>query len=97
MTIDKIGLVIYIIGIVGIIWNRKNIIIVLMSIELMLLGVNISVVMSSIRMDDIVGSIYGILILTVAAGESAIGLGILVVYNRVKGGIKMEEINVMQG
>jgi len=88
---------IYIIGVVGIMWNRKNIIMILMSIELMLVGVNMSYVMYSVYMDDIVGEIFGIFILTVAAGESAVGLGILITYYRVRGWIGMESLNVMQG
>lgn len=77
--------------------NRRNIIMILMSIEVMLVGVNVNFVMFAIAMDDIVGEVMSIFILTVAAGESAIGLGILISYYRVRGFIGMESVNVLQG
>ena len=92
-----LGAVIFTIGIVGIFLNRKNIIVILMSIELILLAVNINLVSFSIFLQDIVGQVFTMLILTVAAAEAAIGLAIIVVYYRNKGSIRVEEINQMKG
>lgn len=80
------------IGVFGIMLNRRNIIIILMSIELMLVGVNMNFVLYSVYLDDVMGEVFGIFILTVAAGESAVGLGILITYYRVRGWISMESI-----
>ena len=88
---------IFTIGVVGIFLNRKNIIVILMSIELILLAVNINLVSFSIFLQDIVGQVFTMLILTVAAAEAAIGLAIIVVYYRNKGSIRVEEINQMRG
>lgn len=84
-------------GIFGIFLNRKNVIIILMSIELMLLAVNINLVAFSSFMGDMVGQIFAMFILTVAAGEAAIGLAILVIYYRNRGTIAVEDINLMKG
>ena len=85
------------IGVFGIFVNRKNIIIILMSIELILLSVNINFVAFSSFMGDIAGQIFALLILTVAAAEAAIGLAILVVYFRNRGSIAVEDVNLMKG
>ena len=85
------------IGIFGIFLNRKNVIIILMSIELMLLAVNINLVAFSSYLGDITGQIFSLLVLTVAAGEAAIGLAILVIYFRNRGDIEVENINQMKG
>jgi NADH-quinone oxidoreductase subunit K len=77
--------------------NRKNIIIMLMSIELMLLAINFNLIVFSVFLDDIVGQLLALLILTVAAAESAIGLAILVIYYRIRGSIAIELINLMKG
>jgi len=92
-----IATIIFIIGVSGIFLNRKNIIIMLMSIELMLLGVNLNWIVFSVFLDDIMGQVMSLFILTVAAAESAIGLGILVVYYRVKQTIAVEYISLMKG
>jgi NADH-quinone oxidoreductase subunit K len=92
-----IATIIFLIGIAGIFLNRKNLIIMLMSIELMLLGVNLNWIIFSVFLDDIMGQIMSLFILTVAAAESAIGLGILVVYYRVKQTIAVEYISLMKG
>ena len=92
-----LGAVIFSLGIIGIFLNRKNVIVILMSIELILLAVNINLVSFSIFLQDIVGQIFTMLILTVAAAEAAIGLAIIVVYYRNKGTIRVEEINQMKG
>lgn len=89
--------ILFTIGIFGIFLNRKNIIIILMSIELMLLAVNINLVAFSSFLGDIVGQVFALLVLTVAAGEAAIGLAILVVYFRNRGGIEVEDVSQMKG
>ena len=88
---------IFTIGVVGIFLNRKNIIVILMSIELILLAVNINLVSFSIYMNDLVGQIFTLFILTVAAAEAAIGLAIIVIYYRNKGSIRVEDIHGMKG
>ena len=88
---------IFTIGVVGIFLNRKNIIVILMSIELILLAVNINLVAFSIYMNDLVGQIFTLFILTVAAAEAAIGLAIIVVYYRNAGTIRVEEIDKLKG
>ena len=85
------------IGICGIFLNRKNIITILMSIELILLAVNVNLVAFSAFLGDLVGQIYALLVLTVAAAEAAIGLAILVAYYRNRGSIAVEDINLMKG
>ena len=89
--------VIYILGLWGIILNRQNVIIMLMSIELMLLAVDLNFIFFSVYLDDIIGQLFALLILTVAAAESAIGLAILVVYYRVKSTIDIKAISLLQG
>jgi len=92
-----VALILFLIGISGIILNRKNIIVMLMSIELMLLAINMNFIIFSVYLDDIMGQLFAILILTVAAAESAIGLAILVVYYRVRGSITVENIHLLRG
>ena len=87
----------FVIGIFGLFLNRKNVIIILMSIELMLLSVNINLVAFSSFLHDMVGQVFALLVLTVAAGEAAIGLAILVTYFRNRGSIAVEDINMMKG
>ena len=89
--------ILFTLGIFGIFVNRKNVIIILMSIELMLLAVNINLVAFSSFMGDLVGQIFAMLVLTVAAAEAAIGLAILVVFFRNRGSIEVEDINMMKG
>jgi len=89
--------IIFTIGVVGIFFNRKNVIIILMSIELMLLAVNINLVSFSIFSQDLTGQIFTMFILTVAAAEAAIGLAIIVVYYRNKGSIRIEDISSLKG
>ena len=89
--------IIFTIGVVGIFLNRKNIIVILMSIELILLAVNINLVSFSIYLNDLVGQIFTLFILTVAAAEAAIGLAIIVVYYRNSGTIKVQEISNLKG
>jgi NADH-quinone oxidoreductase subunit K len=92
-----VAAILFTIGVFGIFLNRKNVIIILMSIELMLLAVNINFVAFSAFLGDLVGQVFALLVLTVAAGEAAIGLAILVVYFRNRGSIAVEDINMMKG
>jgi NADH-quinone oxidoreductase subunit K len=85
------------IGVFGIFVNRKNVIIILMSIELMLLAVNVNLVAFSAFLGDLVGQVFAMFVLTVAAAEAAVGLAILVVYFRNRGSIAVEDINMMKG
>jgi NADH-quinone oxidoreductase subunit K len=93
----SVAAVLFTLGIFGIFLNRKNVIIILMSIELILLSVNINLVAFSSFMGDITGQIFALLVLTVAAAEAAIGLAILAVYFRNRGSIAVEDINLMKG
>ena len=93
----SVGAILFTIGIFGIFLNRKNVIIILMSIELILLAVNINLIGFSAYLNDLVGQIFAMFVLTVAAAEAAIGLAILVVYFRNRGNIDVEHINVMKG
>ena len=91
------GAIIFTIGVIGIFLNRKNVIVILMSIELILLAVNINLVSFSIFLQDLSGQIFTLFILTVAAAEAAIGLAIIVVYYRNAGTIRVEEIENLKG
>ena len=92
-----VAALLFVIGIFGIFLNRKNIIVILMSIELMLLAVNINLVAFSTHLGDLVGQIFTLFVLTVAAAEAAIGLAILVCFHRNRGTIAVEDVNVMKG
>ncbi|WP_230531909.1 NADH-quinone oxidoreductase subunit NuoK [Microvirga roseola] len=92
-----VAAVLFTLGVFGIFLNRKNVIVILMSIELILLAVNINMVAFSTHLNDIVGQVFALLILTVAAAEAAIGLAILVVFFRNRGSIAVEDINTMKG
>lgn len=105
MTINEISLEHYLIissllfavGVSGLFMNRKNVITILMSIELMLLAVNINFVAFSVYLQDIVGQVFSIIVLSIAAAEVSIGLAILVLYYRNRGSIEIEDINQMRG
>jgi len=92
-----VAAVLFTLGVFGIFLNRKNVIVILMSIELMLLAVNINLVAFSTHLGDLVGQIFALFVLTVAAAEAAIGLAILVVYFRNRGSIAVTDINMMKG
>ncbi|MGF1631090.1 MAG: NADH-quinone oxidoreductase subunit NuoK [Kiloniellaceae bacterium] len=92
-----VAAILFTLGIFGIFLNRKNVIIILMSVELMLLAVNINLVAFSTHLQDLVGQVFALFVLTVAAAEAAIGLAILVVYFRNRGSIEVEDINMMKG
>ena len=92
-----IAAILFTLGLFGVFLNRKNIIIILMSIELMLLAVNINLVAFSAHLQDLVGQVFAMFVLTVAAAEAAIGLAILVTYYRNRGSIAVEDVNLMKG
>jgi NADH-quinone oxidoreductase subunit K len=93
----SVAAIIFALGIFGIFLNRKNIIVILMSVELMLLAVNINFVAFSTLLQDLVGQVFALFVLTVAAAEAAIGLAILVTYFRNRGTIAVEDVNLMRG
>ena len=92
-----VAAVVFTIGVLGIFVNRKNVIVILMSIELILLAVNVNFVAFSAFLGDLVGQVFALVVLTVAAAEAAIGLAILVVFFRNRGSIAVEDINLMKG
>jgi NADH-quinone oxidoreductase subunit K len=91
-----ISIILFLIGTFGMFFSRKHVIIILISLELILLASNINLVIFSIFLDDILGQIYALLVLTVAAAESALGLAILIVYYRLRGGISIELISLLK-
>lgn len=92
-----VAAILFAIGVLGIFINRKNIIVILMSVELILLSVNVNLVAFSAYLHDLTGQVFALFVLTVAAGEAAIGLAILVVYFRNRGSIAVEDVNLMKG
>lgn len=92
-----VAAILFTLGIAGIILNQKNIIVILMSVELILLAVNLNLVAFSSFLHDLTGQVFGLFVLTVAAAESAIGLAILVVFYRNRGTIAVSDINMMKG
>jgi NADH-quinone oxidoreductase subunit K len=92
-----VAAIVFTLGVFGIFLNRKNVIIILMSVDLFLLAVNINLVSFSVFLNDLVGQVFAMFILTVAAAEAAIGLAILVVYFRNRGTIAVDDINMMKG
>ena len=92
-----VSAILLVLGVFGIFLNRKNVIIILMSIELILLAVNINLVAFSAVLDDLVGQVFAMFVLTVAAAEAAIGLAIVVIYFRNRGSIQVEDVNLMKG
>jgi len=92
-----VAAMLFTIGIFGIFLNRKNVIVILMSVELMLLAVNINLVAFSAFSNDLVGQVFAMMVLTVAAAEAAVGLAIIVVYYRNRGSIAVEDVNMMKG
>ena len=92
-----VAAILFTIGIFGIFLNRKNVIIIMMSVELILLAVNINLVAFSTALNDLVGQVFALLVLTVAAAEAAIGLAILVTYFRNRGSIAVDDITLMKG
>ncbi|CAN5307575.1 NADH-quinone oxidoreductase subunit NuoK [soil metagenome] len=92
-----VSAILFVLGVLGIFINRKNLIIILMSIELILLSVNINFVAFSAFLNDLVGQVFAMFVLTVAAGEAAIGLAILVIYFRSRATIAVDDVNRMHG
>jgi NADH-quinone oxidoreductase subunit K len=91
-----VSVILFFIGIFGFIFNRKNILLLLLALEIMLLSVNINLVVFSVYMDDIFGQIFTLVVLTVAAAESALGLSILISYYRLRGGIALDTVQVFR-
>jgi len=96
-SFSSIALVLFLLGMWGIFLNRKNVLVMLMSIELMLLAVNMHFVIFSVYIDDLMGQVFALFVLTVAAAESAIGLALLVISYRIRGTISIELLNHLQG
>ena len=92
-----VAMSLFLLGIWGIFMNRKNILVMLMSIELMLLAVNMNFLVFSVYLDDVLGQVFALFVLTVAAAECAIGLALLVIYYRIRGTIQVEYINLIRG
>ena len=92
-----VGAILFTLGVFGIFLNRKNIIIILMSVELILLAVNLYFVAFSAQLGDLAGQVFALLVLTVAAAEAAIGLAILVIFFRNRGSIAVDDVNLMKG
>jgi len=92
-----VAAILFTLGVLGIFVNRKNVIVILMSVELILLAVNINLVAFSTHLGDITGQVFALFVLTVAAAEAAIGLAILVVFFRNRGSIAVEDVSVMKG
>lgn len=92
-----VSALLFVIGVFGIFLNRKNVIVILMSVELILLAVNLNFVAFSAHLNDLVGQVFSLFVLTVAAAEAAIGLAILVVFYRNRGSIAVEDVNMMKG
>jgi NADH-quinone oxidoreductase subunit K len=92
-----VGAILFVLGVLGIFLNRKNVIVILMAIELILLAVNINLVAFSAFLHDLTGQVFAMFVLTVAAAEAAIGLAILVIYHRGRGSIAVDDINQMKG
>jgi NADH-quinone oxidoreductase subunit K len=92
-----VGAVLFVLGVFGILLNRKNVIVILMSVELMLLAVNLNLVAFSANLGDLTGQVFTMMVLTVAAAEAAIGLAIVVVYFRNRGTIEVDDISTLKG
>ena len=92
-----VSAILFTLGVLGIFMNRKNLIVILMAIELILLAVNLNFVAFSAALGDLVGQVFAMFVLTVAAGEAAIGLAILVIYFRSRGTISVDDVNRMKG
>ena len=97
LSLHGVSFGLFLLGLAGIVLNRKNILVMLLAIELMLLGVNLNFLTFAVELDDRMGLLFALLVLTVAAAESAIGLAILVIYYRVRGTIAIEFIDLMKG
>lgn len=92
-----VGAILFVLGIFGIFLNRKNVIVILMSVELILLSVNLNLVAFSAHLNDLAGQVFALFILTVAAAEAAIGLAIVVIYFRNRGTIEVEDVSTLRG
>ena len=97
LTQLTVNFLLFILGLIGIIANRKNILIILMCVELVLLSLNLNFIIFSIYFDDLYGQLFSLFILTVAAAESAVGLAIIIIYYRLRGSISMDQVVVLKG
>ena len=88
---------IFLLGVLGLVLNKRNLLIILMAIELMLVGLNLNFIFFSVHLDDLIGQVFSLYVLTVAAAEAAIGLAIIVIFYRNKGSIRVEDIHEMKG
>jgi NADH-quinone oxidoreductase subunit K len=93
----SVGAILFVLGVFGIFMNRKNVIVILMSVELILLAVNVNFVAFSSQLDDLTGQVFALFILTVAAAEAAIGLAIVVIYYRNRGSIEVDDVSAVKG
>ena len=93
----SVGAILFVLGVFGIFMNRKNVIVILMSVELILLAVNVNFVAFSSQLDDLTGQVFALFILTVAAAEAAIGLAIVVIYYRNRGSIEVDDVSALKG
>jgi NADH-quinone oxidoreductase subunit K len=91
-----VSVTLFTIGLVGFLANRKNILLLLLALEIMLLAVNINFVVFSVFLDDLLGQVFTLIVLTVAAAESALGLAILIVYYRVRGGLALDTVQTLR-
>jgi NADH-quinone oxidoreductase subunit K len=92
-----LSVLLFVTGVLGIVFNRKNVISTLMAIEIMLLAVNLNFIASSLFLDDIIGQMFALFVITVAAAESAIGLAILIIYARMRGNIEIDNVSLLKG
>jgi NADH:ubiquinone oxidoreductase subunit K len=97
LELNSIAIMLFVLGLLGIIFNRTNLILVLMSIEIILLAVSINLLIFSFLLNSVLGQIFSIFILTVAAAESAIGLSIMVAFYKIKGSISIRSLNLLKG
>nr|YP_009490380.1 NADH dehydrogenase subunit 4L [Gracilaria edulis]AWH62523.1 NADH dehydrogenase subunit 4L [Gracilaria edulis]UAD89618.1 NADH dehydrogenase subunit 4L [Gracilaria edulis] len=97
LNITSVSILLFLISVLGIFLNQKNILVMLMSLEMMFLSISFNLIFASIYLDDVVGQIFSLLILTVAAAESSIGLAILVIYYRIRNIITVELMHLMKG
>jgi NADH-quinone oxidoreductase subunit K len=97
LNLTLVANLVFFISLLGIIFNRKNILLILFSLELCLLSINFSLILNSVIIDDLVGQIIAIFVLTVAAAETSIGLSILILYYRVRGSVAIEFLNLLKG
>ena len=97
VSLSLVSIVVYFISLLGILLNRNNLLLILVSIELCLLSINLQFILSSVFLDDVLGQVFSVFVLTVAAAETSIGLAILLLYHRIKGSIGIDVIQLLKG